>query len=69
MYEQISELQMLLMEQQQSLETMSEQVMAHSNKIRELEEKIELIHIKLNQILALSTQALEAMDEPSPPHY
>lgn len=68
MEEQLAELQVLFMDQLQNMETMSEQLIAHSKRLNELEDKFSLLESKINQVLELSTEMLEVIDE-VPPHY
>ena len=68
MEEQLAELQMLFMDQLKNMETMSEQLIAHSRRLDTLEEKFSVLETKINQVLELSSEMLEVIDE-VPPHY
>ncbi len=64
----LAELQMLLMEQQRSLESIGEQLIIQSNKVSVLEKKVNLLAGKLRDFGGLSGQDNPEAD-PQPPHY
>jgi uncharacterized coiled-coil protein SlyX len=64
----ITELQMLLMEQQQAIETMSQQLIDQSVRFSEMEKKLVLLESKLS-ILAEQPAISEDPGVDRPPHY
>ena len=68
MEESLAELQILLMEQQRSMETMSEQLAALSQKLMGLEKKTMLLESRIGQFMELAAQGRVETDE-QPPHY
>jgi len=68
MEEALTDLQMLIMDQQRSAESMSEQLIAQSDRITLLEKKIALLESRLDQAFELAEQEKYVTDE-KPPHY
>ena len=68
MKNELAELQMLLMDQQRSLESLSEQLIAQADKVLVLEKKIEWLQSRLERFNELTAQDKLAGDE-RPPHY
>ena len=68
MDDSLAELQILLMEQQRSMETMSEQLAALSQKLMGLEKKTTLLESRIGQFMELAAQGHVETDE-QPPHY
>ena len=68
MDENITELQILVMEQQQALETMSQQLIDQSARFTELEKKLVVLESKL-RLLAEQPGADDSPTEERPPHY
>ncbi|WP_423908652.1 SlyX family protein [Candidatus Spongiihabitans sp.] len=68
MKNELAELQMLLMDQQRSLESLSEQLIAQADKVLVLERKIEWLQSRLERFNELADQDKPAGDE-RPPHY
>ena len=64
----LTDLQMLVMEQQRSVESMSEQLIAQSRDITLLEKRLALLESRLNQVIELAGQEKSVVDE-KPPHY
>lgn len=67
MKNELTELQILLMEQQRSLESLSEQLIAQADKILVLEKKTELLQSKLAQFNEATDQDMTEVERP--PHY
>ena len=68
MKEALTDLQMLVMEQQRSVESMSEQLIAQSRDITLLEKRLALLESRLNQVIEFAGQEKSVVDE-KPPHY
>jgi uncharacterized coiled-coil protein SlyX len=68
MEEALTDLQMLVMEQQRSIEGMSEQLIAQSRNIALLERRIALLESRLEQAIENPGQEESVVDE-KPPHY
>ena len=68
MDEKITELQMLLMEQQQAIEVMSDQLIEQSARCASLEKKLVLLEIKLLQA-SEKTDSDTHPENDRPPHY
>ncbi|MCY3768734.1 MAG: SlyX family protein [Gammaproteobacteria bacterium] len=68
MEESLAELQVLLMEQQRSMDTMSDQLVVLSQKLIGLEEKTTRLESKIRQFAEISVPGGLATDE-KPPHY
>jgi uncharacterized coiled-coil protein SlyX len=64
----ITELQILIMEQQQALETMSELLIDHNSRFVKLEKELASFKTRLQQVGESSTDNLPSVEEP-PPHY
>ena len=64
----IAELQMLLMEQQQAIETMSQQLIDQSARFSELEKKLVLLESRLSLLAEQPATAQDRGDD-RPPHY
>ena len=68
MDDKITELQMLLMEQQQAIEVMSDQLIEQSIRCASLEKKLALLEIKLVQV-SEETDSDSHPENDRPPHY
>jgi uncharacterized coiled-coil protein SlyX len=68
MDEKITELQILIMEQQQTIEVMSDQLIKQSARCTTLEKKLALLELKLVQV-SEETGAESHPDNDRPPHY
>ena len=68
MDENITELQILVMEQQQALETMSQQLIDQSARFEKLEKKLAALESKLQQFAEQPGPGDSPPDE-RPPHY
>lgn len=68
MKNQLAELQMLLMEQQRSVESLSEQLIAQSRQVLLLEKKIEMLQSRL-QLLNEPAEQNKPVGDEKPPHY
>ena len=68
MEENIAELQMLVMEQQQALEVLSQQLIDQSARFTELEKKLAVLESKLIQ-LAEQGSPDGSLSNERPPHY
>jgi uncharacterized coiled-coil protein SlyX len=68
MDDQLAELQMLLMDQQQSLEEMSQQLVTHTADIEALDMKMALLESRLKLALESISGEQPVADE-KPPHY
>jgi uncharacterized coiled-coil protein SlyX len=66
--ENITELQILVMEQQQALEIMSQQLIDQSARFTELEKKLAVLESKL-RLLAEQPGAGDSSTDERPPHY
>jgi len=66
--ENITELQILVMEQQQALETMSQQLIDQSSRVEKLEKKLAALESKLQQFAEQPGPGDSPTDE-RPPHY
>lgn len=64
----IAELQMLLMEQQQAIETMSQQLIDQSARFSEMEKNLVLLESKLS-LLAEQPALSQEPGNDRPPHY
>lgn len=64
----ITELQILIMEQQQAIETMSELLIDHNSRFVKLEKELTALKTRLQQVGESSTENLAGVEE-SPPHY
>jgi uncharacterized coiled-coil protein SlyX len=64
----LTDLQMLVMEQQRSVESMSEQLIAQSRNIALLEKRIALLESRLEQAFE-NTGREESVADEKPPHY
>jgi uncharacterized coiled-coil protein SlyX len=64
----ITELQMLIMEQQQAIETMSELLIDHNSRFVKFEKELTALKTKLQQVGESTTDNLPGVEEP-PPHY
>ena len=66
MQEDLAELQILLMDQQRSIESLSEQLIAHTKRFDAMERKLLVLESKLNTFS--EGKSGEVSDE-RPPHY
>lgn len=68
MEDKVNELQMLVMEQQQSIETLSDTLIQQSSRIAELEKKLTLVESRLQRV-SDQNGSDEQVSEDRPPHY
>ncbi len=68
MDEKITELQILIMEQQQTIEVMSDQLIEQSARCTALEKKLAFLELKLLQV-SEESGADSHPDSDRPPHY
>ena len=72
----IIDLQMLVMEQEQSIETLSQQLLSQADSINKLTKQVSILELKLTQLQQLQAESMsEALpvhsqnQDEKPPHY
>ena len=66
--EQIAELQIILMDQQQTMEDFSAQLIGFGERLARLEQKQEILEDRVKQLVEMPGEKTGADDE-QPPHY